>query len=103
MSIAGGGGIGDRVVDLGPRLKALPLQRQRPQRLPPRLNPVQVGGVFRLEDERPAGMGQGEAQDIRGRWVLRLSRMASTCPASVGSQPSTYARKSTQLAAVRRV
>src|SRR5260370_37992474 len=52
--------------DLVPRLEALPLERQRAQDLPPRFDQIQVRGVFGLEDELPAGMRQGEEQDIGG-------------------------------------
>jgi hypothetical protein len=60
--------VGRRLVDgpahLLPRLEPTPLQRQRLEHLPPRLDQVQVRGVHRLEDELPAGMRQAEQQHV---------------------------------------
>jgi hypothetical protein len=54
------------LLDFGPCLKATPLQRQRAQHLPPRLQQVQIGGIDRLEDELPTRMGQREQQHVHG-------------------------------------
>src|SRR5260370_30147161 len=43
-----------------------PLEGQRTEHLPPRLDQVEVGGVGGLEDELPARMGQAEEQHVVG-------------------------------------
>ena len=58
------GGAFDRLFDLRPSIEPAPLQRQRAQDLPPRLDQVQIGCVFRLEDKFPARMGQIEQEHI---------------------------------------
>jgi len=60
----------DRVLDRLPGQKLPPLQCQRFQDLPPRLDQVQIRRIRRLEDELPARMRQGEEQDI-GSFVGR--------------------------------
>src|SRR3954447_21432046 len=62
------GGAPDGLFDLGPGLEAVALQRQRAQDLPPRLDQVQVGGIFGLEHKLPARVGQSEEQHV-GRTV----------------------------------
>src|SRR5258708_11321455 len=52
--------------DLVPGVEAVPLEGQGAEGLPPRFDQIQVRGVFGLEDELPAGMRQGEEQDIGG-------------------------------------
>src|ERR1700760_2356767 len=54
------------LLDLGPCIEAPPLQRQRAQHLPPRLQQVQIGGINRLEHELPARVGQREQQHVWG-------------------------------------
>ena len=54
----------DRPADLLPGLEPPPLQRQRLQHLPPRLDQVQVRRVLRLEDELPPRVGQAEQQHV---------------------------------------
>src|SRR3712207_8395991 len=49
-----------RSADLLPGLEPSPLQRQRLQHLPPRLDQVEVRRVHRLEDELPPREGQRE-------------------------------------------
>lgn len=60
----------DRLLDCLPGQKLSPLERQRFQNLPPRLDQVQIRRIRRLEDELPARMRQVEEQDI-GRFVRR--------------------------------
>src|SRR4051812_45285913 len=49
-----GGGARDGLLDLRPGLEPSPLEGQRAQHLPPRLDEVQVGRILRLEHELPA-------------------------------------------------
>src|SRR6476469_1150411 len=60
------GGVSDGFFDLGPSLEAAALQRQRAQDLPPRLDQVQVGRIFGLEDELPARVGKREQENLGG-------------------------------------
>src|SRR3954447_4755225 len=60
------GGVSDGFFDLGPSLEAAALQRQRAQDLPPRLDQVQGGRIFWLEDELPARVGKREQENIGG-------------------------------------
>src|SRR3954468_16808731 len=53
-------------LNLGPCLKATPLQCKRAQHLPPRLQQVQIGGIDRLEHELPPRGGQREQQHVSG-------------------------------------
>src|SRR3954453_23565714 len=54
------------LLDLGPCLKATPLQRKRAQHLPPRLQQVQIGGIDRLEHKLPTRVNQREQQHVHG-------------------------------------
>src|SRR6185312_82865 len=56
----------DGFFDLGPGLEAAALECQRAQDLPPRLDQVQVGRIFGLEDELPARVGEREQENIGG-------------------------------------
>src|SRR5215207_3811194 len=56
----------DGLLDLRPSLEALAFERQGAQRLPPRFDEIQVGGVRGLEDKLPARMGEGEQQHVGG-------------------------------------
>jgi hypothetical protein len=56
----------DRGAHLRLGLEAAALQRQCPQRLPPRLNQVQIGRIFRRKYILPARIGQTKQQDIGG-------------------------------------
>src|SRR5262245_20166259 len=47
-----------------PTLEPSSLERQRAQNLPPGLDQIEVRRILGLEDELPAGMGQGEQQHI---------------------------------------
>src|ERR1700748_89009 len=58
------GGTPHGLLDFGPCIEATPLQRQRAQHLPPRLQQVQIGRIDRLEHELPTRMGQREQQHI---------------------------------------
>src|SRR3954468_21820006 len=60
------GRLGDGLGDLVPGLEATACQGERTQHLPPRLDQVEVGGVFRLEHHLPAWMRQHEQQDVGG-------------------------------------
>src|SRR6478672_7587790 len=60
------GGAPDGLFDLRPSLEAAALERQRAQDLPPRLDQVQVGRIFGLEDELPARVGKREQENIGG-------------------------------------
>src|SRR3954452_20347171 len=60
------GGASDGLFDLGPSLEAAPLERQRAQDFPPRLDQVQVSRILGLEHELPARVGQSEEQHIGG-------------------------------------
>ncbi len=51
---------------LFPGLEPLAFERKRLERLPPRLNQIEIGGIFRLENKFPAWMGQVKEQDIIG-------------------------------------
>src|SRR3954451_23991512 len=53
------------LLDLGPCLKATPLQRKRAQHLP-RLQQVQIGGIDRLEHKLPTRVNQREQQHVHG-------------------------------------
>src|SRR5262249_40854826 len=53
------------ITHLFPTLEAPPLQGQRPQHLPPRLDQVQVRRVLRLEDKLPPWVRQRKQQDVR--------------------------------------
>ena len=57
---------------LVPGVETAPLERQRPQRLPPRLKQVERGCVGGLEDTCPARMGQGKQQDIGGTMHIEI-------------------------------
>ena len=70
------GGAPDGVFDLGPGLEATAFQCQRAQDFPPRLDQVQIGRIFGLEDELPARMGQREQEHVGALWTLRLSTTA---------------------------
>ena len=59
---------GDGELHFGPRLEAAPLERERPQHLPPRLEEIQIGRVHGREDELPAWMREREEQHL-GRAV----------------------------------
>src|SRR5687767_14382376 len=59
-----GGGLLDRLFDLGPRLEAAALQGEGLEDLPPGLDQVEVGGIGRLEDELPAWVEQAEQQRV---------------------------------------
>ena len=63
-----GGGAFNRLLDLGPSLKASPFQGQGAQHLPPRLDQVEISGIGGLKDELPAGVKQAEQQHV-GRAV----------------------------------
>src|SRR5262245_59422124 len=56
----------DGSADFLPGRKAMPLEGERAQDLPPWFDQIQVGGVLRLEDELPARMGEGKEQDVSG-------------------------------------
>src|SRR3954471_21871582 len=60
------GGTLHGLLDLGPCLKATPLQRKRAQHLPPRLQQVQIGGIDRLEHKLPTRVNQREQQHVHG-------------------------------------
>src|SRR3954469_23324735 len=59
-----GGGTLDGLLDLGPGIEAPAFEGQRAQHLPPRLDEVEVGRVFRLEHELPARVRQSEQQYV---------------------------------------
>ncbi len=65
MRIPVGGGAVDRIADLVPVLKPPARQCQRAQDLPPRLDQVEIGGVFGLEHHLPARMGEQKQQHVR--------------------------------------
>jgi hypothetical protein len=64
MRVPIGGGVRHRLADRLPRLEAAALKRQRAHHLPPRLDPIEVGGIGWLEDELPARVGQRPEQDV---------------------------------------
>jgi hypothetical protein len=65
MRIPVGTRVDNRLFNRFPGQELSPLERQRLQDLPPRLDQVQVRRIDRLEDELPARMRQVEEQDIR--------------------------------------
>jgi hypothetical protein len=58
------GGTRDGLLDLSPGIEAPAFEGQRAQHLPPRLDEVEVGRVFRLEHELPARVRQSEPQHV---------------------------------------
>src|SRR3954464_13308230 len=64
MLVPVGGRALDGLLDFGPGVEAPSFQGQRTQHLPPRLDEVQVGRVFRLEPELPARVSQSEQQHV---------------------------------------
>jgi hypothetical protein len=56
----------DSLLNFHPGVEPSPLQSQRAQDFPPWLDQVQIGRVFWLEDNLPAGMGQVEQEHIEG-------------------------------------
>jgi hypothetical protein len=56
----------DCLTDVVPRLKAPPFKRERAQDLPPRLDQIQVDGVFGLTDELLARTRERKQQHLRG-------------------------------------
>src|SRR5438093_468193 len=64
MSIPISRGSFDRLLNFRPRFKAAAFERQRAQRLPPRLDQVEIGGILRLKDEFPTRMLQTKQENI---------------------------------------
>ena len=95
------GGTPDGLFDFGPCLEAAALQRQGAQDLPPRLDQVEVGGVFGLEDELPARMGQRQEQHISSAVDVEVVQDGVDALEPRLDPGSTCSRKSTQLAVVR--
>src|SRR5918997_3887531 len=58
------GRLRDGLGDLVPGFEATPGEGERAQHLPPRLDEVEVGGVFRLEHHLPARVRQQEQQHV---------------------------------------
>src|SRR5450631_2314589 len=56
----------DGFLDFSPALKTASFECQRFERLPPRLDQVEIGGVRGLKDEFPAWIGQIEEKNIHG-------------------------------------
>lgn len=79
-----------------------PLQRQRLQHLPPRLDQVQVRRVHRLDTNSHRGCQRENSRASVVRCVTRLSSTAYTRVTSAGTDASTRPRKSTQSAPRRR-
>jgi len=52
------------LAQFAPGFKTSASQRQRAQDLPPRLDQVQIGGVFGLKDELPAWVCQGKQEHV---------------------------------------
>src|SRR3712207_2813100 len=68
------GGALDGRLDLRPGLEPPPLEGQRAQHLPPRLDEIEVGRVLRPEHELPPWVGQGEQQRIRAAVDVEVVR-----------------------------
>ena len=77
------------LTDLLPALKPPPLERQRAQDLPPRLDQIEVRSVLGLKDKLPPRMGQTEQQDIRG--AMRTAVIPNSLhPRDGGGQPRVH-------------
>lgn len=70
------GGLGHGLADVRPVLEPAALECERAQHLPPRLNQVQIGRVFGLEDKPPTGVGEAEQQHIDGPMHVEVSTIA---------------------------
>src|SRR4051812_12259155 len=86
MVVPGGRRLLDRPADLLPGLEPPPVQGQRLEHLPPRLDQVQIRRVFRLEDELPPRVRQAEQQHV-GRPVRIQVVDDRIDPADVGWDP----------------
>ena len=64
MSIPISRGSFNCLLNFRPGFKAATFERERAQRLPPRLDQVEIGGVLRLKDELPTWMLQTKQEDI---------------------------------------
>src|SRR4051795_11944672 len=66
------GGALHGLLDLGPCLKATPLQGQGAQHLPPRLQQVRIGSIDRLEHELPTRVSQCEQEHVSGGMGIEI-------------------------------
>ena len=64
MGIPVGCSLTNCLAQLLPGFETPSFQRQRTQDFPPRLDQVQVGGIFGLEDELPALVGQAKQEHV---------------------------------------
>jgi hypothetical protein len=96
------GGTRAGLLDLSPGIEAPAFEGQRAQHFPPRLDEVEVGRVFRLEHELPARVRQSEQQHVQTGVNIEVVEHGVD-PLGCGPiQVSTWPRKSTQFAVVRR-
>src|SRR5215475_15629382 len=64
MSVPISRGSFDCLLNFRPSFKAATFERGRAQRLPPRLDQVEIGGILRLRDELPTRMLQTKQENI---------------------------------------
>ena len=64
MSVPISRGSFNRLLNFRPSFKAATFERERAQRLPPRLDQVEIGGILRLKDELPTRMLQTKQENI---------------------------------------
>src|SRR5215475_242242 len=64
MSVPISRGSFDCLLNFRPSFKAATFERERAQRLPPRLDQIEIGGILRLKDELPTRMLQAKQEDI---------------------------------------
>ena len=70
MSVPISRGSFDCLLNFRPGFKAATFERERAQRLPPRPDQVEKGGILRLKDELPTRMLQTKQEDITRSMVV---------------------------------